>query len=70
MAQQEYEARWDRNWKIMIGTVVEEDWAMSKTIQQSIHAMPGNRIVFGRNEPGLQHFHGQLAKQLNLSPQA
>lgn len=65
MALPEYEARWDRNWKIMISAVVEEDWAMSKTIQQSVHAMPKNRIVFGRNEPGLQHFHGQLAMQLS-----
>ena len=24
----------------------------------------GLQIVFGRNEPGLQHFHGQLAQQL------
>jgi phenylpropionate dioxygenase-like ring-hydroxylating dioxygenase large terminal subunit len=64
MAQPEYEARWDRNWKIMVGTVVDEDWAVSKTIQESVHAMPGDRIVFGRNEPGLQHFHGQLAGQI------
>ncbi len=64
MAQPEYEARWDRNWKIMVSTVVDEDWAISKTIQRSVHAMPNNRIVFGRNEPGLQHFHGQLAQQL------
>lgn len=64
LATPEYEARWDRNWKIMVSTVVDEDWAMSKTIQQSVHAMPNNRIVFGRNEPGLQHFHGELARQL------
>lgn len=63
-AQPEHEAKWDRNWKIMTGTVVEEDWAMSKTIQQSVHAMPDNRIVFGRNEPGLQHFHGQLTRHI------
>jgi len=63
-AQPEFEARWDRNWKVMMDTVVAEDWAMSRTIQDSVHAMPGNRIVFGRNEPGLQHFHGQLALQV------
>lgn len=65
MATPELEARWNRNWDIMVGTVVAEDWAMSKTIQQSIHAMPNNRIVFGRNEPGLQHFHGQLTQELD-----
>lgn len=62
MAHSEFEAKWARNWKIMTSTVVEEDWAVSKTIQQSVHAMPADRIVFGRNEPGLQHFHGQLTQ--------
>lgn len=61
-AQPEMTDKWSRNWKIMISTVVDEDWAVSKGIQNSIHAVPGNRIVFGRNEPGLQHFHGQLAQ--------
>lgn len=62
MAQAEFKDKWSRNWNIMTGTVVAEDWAVSKGIQNSIHAVPGNRIVFGRNEPGLQHFHGQLAQ--------
>lgn len=63
-AQPEFEGKWERNWKVMISTVVEEDWAVSKTIQDSVHAMRGNRVVFGRNEPGLQHFHGQLVRQV------
>lgn len=70
MATSEYEGKWDRNWRVMISTVVEEDWAMSKTIQDSIHAAPHNRIVFGRNEPGLQHFHGQLAQQIGATQAA
>ena len=69
-AQPEFEAKWDRNWKVMISTVVEEDWAVSKTIQESVHAMPHNRIWFGRNEPGLQHIHGQLAREIEASTQA
>ncbi|HSV83181.1 MAG TPA: aromatic ring-hydroxylating dioxygenase subunit alpha [Ramlibacter sp.] len=69
-AQPEFETRWDRNWKVMIDTVVDEDWAMSRTIQESVHAMPGNRILFGRNEPGLQHFHAQLARQVEAGAPA
>lgn len=65
MAGPKYEAKWSRNWEIMVGTVVNEDWAMSTTIQQSIHAVRGGEIMFGRNEPGLQHFHGQLAAQIS-----
>jgi phenylpropionate dioxygenase-like ring-hydroxylating dioxygenase large terminal subunit len=67
MAEQEFKDKWTRNWNIMIGTVVAEDWAVSKGIQNSLHAMPGDRIVFGRNEPGLQHFHGQLAQCIGVT---
>ena len=67
MAEPEYKSKWERNWKIMTGTVVAEDWAVSQTIQRSAHAMPHDRILFGRNEPGLQHFHGQLSQAANAA---
>lgn len=66
-AQPEFKSRWDRNWHVMISTVVEEDWAVSRTIQDSVHTMPNNRIWFGRNEPGLQHIHAQLARDIEAS---
>jgi phenylpropionate dioxygenase-like ring-hydroxylating dioxygenase large terminal subunit len=61
---EEFKSKWDKNWKILIGTVVAEDWAVSKTIQKSLHAVPNDQIVFGRNEPGLQHYHGHLRKEI------
>jgi len=67
MAQPEFEGKWQRNWKILTGTVVAEDWAVSQTIQRSAHAMPNDRIIFGRNEPGLQHFHSQLTLAANAT---
>lgn len=71
LAQPEHDAKWSRNWKIMIDTVVAEDWAVSTSIQRSVHATRGNQIIFGRNEPGLQHFHGQLTKHIGeASPHA
>jgi hypothetical protein len=54
----------------MTSTVVDEDWAVSKTIQDSVHAMPNNRIWFGRNEPGLQHIHAQLARDIEATTAA
>lgn len=59
--------KWDKNWKILIGTVVAEDWTVSKTIQECAPDMPEDTIVFGRNEPGLQHFHGQLKKAVEAT---
>lgn len=60
MAAPEHKRRWDRNWEILIGTVVSEDWAISKTVQSGIPYLTEDRVIFGRNEPGLQHFHGAL----------
>lgn len=60
LAAPQYKARWDRNWDILIGTVVNEDWAISKTVQGGIPYLTEDRVIFGRNEPGLQHFHGVL----------
>ena len=56
--------KWDKNWKILIGTVVAEDWDVSRTIQQGAAYMPDDLLVFGRNEPGLQHFHGSLKREI------
>jgi phenylpropionate dioxygenase-like ring-hydroxylating dioxygenase large terminal subunit len=64
MTGSEFTSRWDKNWKILIGTVVSEDWAVSKTIQQSIHAVTNDAVVFGRNEIGLQHFHGEIRREV------
>jgi nitrite reductase/ring-hydroxylating ferredoxin subunit len=60
MSGKTFAARWDRNWKVLIDTVVTEDWAISMAVQNSLPFVADDRIVFGRNEPGLQHFHKQL----------
>lgn len=51
---------WDKNWKILMDTVVEEDFAMATSIQRSFDTGLLAQSVFGRNEPALQHFHQQL----------
>jgi len=56
----ERQSRWDRNWKIMIETVVNEDWAMSHDVQRTLPFKSNKEIIFGANEPGLQHMHGML----------
>ena len=56
----EFKKRWDRNWKIMIDTVVNEDWAMSHEVQKTLPFVKNDKVIFGANEPGLQHFHSTL----------
>ncbi len=60
-----YQSRWDNNWKILINTVVSEDWAVSETVQRCAPFLGDERFVFGRNEPGMQHFHAVLDAALN-----
>lgn len=53
---------WDKNWRILMGTVEREDWVSAKAIQDGIFAGGAADFVFGRNEPALQHFHRQIGE--------
>jgi nitrite reductase/ring-hydroxylating ferredoxin subunit len=57
--------RWDKNWKILIDTVRGEDWAISREIQDGLPYINDEQIVFGRNEPGMQHFHATVTAELH-----
>ena len=59
-------ALWDRNWKILLSTVENEDWPVARATQAALSARVAETFVFGRNEPALQHFHAALADQLAL----
>jgi len=56
----EFTKRWDKNWQILFSTVESEDWAMSRQVQRSLPLVPNQRVLFGRNEPGMQHFHSAI----------
>jgi len=57
MATSEHRPRWDRNWNIIEQTVIGEDWAISENVQSTLPFIPNDEVIFGANEPGLQHFH-------------
>jgi hypothetical protein len=40
--------------------VMDEDYATGFGVQRGLAAMDGKEFVFGRNEPGVQHFHRVL----------
>ncbi len=48
---------WDTNWKILLSTVQNEDWPVAVATQAGLAANAQQTFLFGRNEPGLQHFH-------------
>lgn len=53
-------ARWERNWKVIVDTVFDEDWAMSQQVQGNLPHIPNETVIFGANEPALQHFHVKM----------
>ncbi|MDP1818661.1 MAG: SRPBCC family protein [Acidimicrobiales bacterium] len=59
---------WDRNWKILMQTVLEEDFPVGETMQRGFRAGAQSHLTFGRNEPALQHFHRSLAEAMGPTP--
>lgn len=61
----EHNTRWERNWKILIETVEAEDWSICREIQGSLPYVRDDRLLFGANEPALQHFHTSVTNALS-----
>ena len=54
---------WKNNMDLLMATVLEEDFPLTTNMQQDFH-VGHEHIVFGKNEPALQHFHKTLEKSL------
>jgi nitrite reductase/ring-hydroxylating ferredoxin subunit len=55
---------WDLNWKILMDTVREEDFRVARTMQENFASGAAPSLVFGRNEPALQHYHAEWDRAL------
>ena len=58
---------WDNNFNLALNAVVKEDFPLGENVQKGFYAAPKRTIIFGKNEPALQHFHKQIKLDLNLS---
>lgn len=56
---------WQQNWDITRRVVFDEDFVAMKRIQSNLRSGALDGIVYGRNEPGLQHFHDQISANLS-----
>ena len=61
---------WDLNWKILVQTVLEEDFPVGETMQRAFASGAQEHVTFGRDEPALQHLHRSLADALGPLPTA
>jgi phenylpropionate dioxygenase-like ring-hydroxylating dioxygenase large terminal subunit len=48
---------WDRNMELLMATVQQEDFPLAENAQRDFHSGAQTHLTFGRNEPGLAHFH-------------
>ena len=44
--------------------VLDEDYTLAEGVQRNLGALTGHDVLFGRNEPGVQHFHRTIDRHL------
>jgi phenylpropionate dioxygenase-like ring-hydroxylating dioxygenase large terminal subunit len=60
---------WDNNFNLLMATVELQDFPTCEGMQRGFLSGAQDSIVFGRNEPALQHFHRGIATALgNAEP--
>lgn len=58
----------DRNWDVVTSTVLTEDFVIGHVIQQGFVSGAQTHVTFGRNEPGVIHFHRSLSGRVLAGP--
>ena len=55
---------WDNNFNLLMATVEQQDFPTCEGMQNGFLSGAQDAIVFGRNEPALQHYHRGIAEGL------
>lgn len=58
---------WSRNFELLIDVTDTEDFGTAAGIQRGFRTHAHDSVVFGRNEPALQHFHQALDEILTAA---
>lgn len=58
------DAYWQKNFDLLVDVTDTEDFATAAGIQRGYRTRAQQHVVFGRNEPALQHFHGSIDQLL------
>ena len=53
---------WEKNWVVVTDTVLTEDMKVGQSIQQGFASGAQTHVTFGKNEPGVQHFHRMIQR--------
>jgi phenylpropionate dioxygenase-like ring-hydroxylating dioxygenase large terminal subunit len=55
----------EKNWSLLIHTVVDEDWGVGRALQKGLPQSAMTRTLAGRNEAPIQFLHGHLAAAIS-----
>jgi phenylpropionate dioxygenase-like ring-hydroxylating dioxygenase large terminal subunit len=55
------------NFDLLVETVENEDFRICEDIQRGFHVVGHDTVVYGRNEPGLAHYHRMIKSTLGLA---
>ncbi|MBV9686287.1 MAG: Rieske 2Fe-2S domain-containing protein [Alphaproteobacteria bacterium] len=55
---------WNNNFDLLMATVENQDFPVSEGMQRGFYSGAQDAIVFGRNEPALQHYHRGIKSAL------
>lgn len=67
---EEDQAMWDKNYRILMSAVENEDLPVGESIQSTAAAPGAGELVLGRNEMANQHFHREMRIALELAAAA
>ena len=58
---------WQKHFDLLVDVTDEEDFTTAAGIQRGYHSPAQDHVVFGRNEPALQHFHRAVDRLVDRS---
>jgi hypothetical protein len=61
---------WDKNMQLVLDVVTGEDFPAGRTMQIGFTSGAQTHVVYGRNEPGMIHYHRSMRTALGLDPGA
>jgi hypothetical protein len=62
MDEETWTRLWEKNWKILIAVLHQEDFPLLRSSQQGLGSADAGGMVLGRNEVANQVFHRELRK--------
>lgn len=65
----ESDIHWEKNWKLTIDTVIDEDFAAMAGVQRGARSGMIDTLRIGANEPGLGYFHQAYADVMSGADQ-